>query len=163
MQTCFRQYPEIYGSELDTDEEDDMTADAGQLHAADSASLESTSEPSSSEPSTQKEKVGAAAPKKPSQPSADAGARQQRAQAATEQVQRDHGDADKQPTGAANTKPKAGPGDEKPQDKQAKADTEQGKSGSGPLSESDDLVPKAWHDETAANDKVRNKAVDEKN
>ncbi|KAF2750053.1 hypothetical protein M011DRAFT_228880 [Sporormia fimetaria CBS 119925] len=27
MQDCFRQYPEIYGSELDTDDEDDVTAD----------------------------------------------------------------------------------------------------------------------------------------
>ena len=28
MQNCFRQYPEIYGSEIDADDEDDMTADA---------------------------------------------------------------------------------------------------------------------------------------
>lgn len=28
MQNCFRQYPEIYGSEIDNDDEDDMTADA---------------------------------------------------------------------------------------------------------------------------------------
>ncbi|KZM21541.1 Oxidoreductase [Ascochyta rabiei] len=28
MQNCFRQYPEIYGSEIDTDDDDDMTADA---------------------------------------------------------------------------------------------------------------------------------------
>lgn len=28
MQNCFRQYPEIYGSEIDNDDDDDMTADA---------------------------------------------------------------------------------------------------------------------------------------
>lgn len=28
MQNCFRQYPEIYGNEIDADDEDDMTADA---------------------------------------------------------------------------------------------------------------------------------------
>jgi intermembrane space import and assembly protein 40 len=28
MQNCFRQYPEVYGSEIDADDDDDMTADA---------------------------------------------------------------------------------------------------------------------------------------
>lgn len=42
MQNCFRQYPEIYGNEIDADDEDDMTADA----AADvSTPNDSTSQP----------------------------------------------------------------------------------------------------------------------
>ncbi|KAF2998867.1 Oxidoreductase [Curvularia kusanoi] len=44
MQNCFRQYPEIYGSEIDTDDDDDMTADAAADVAtpASSASQENT-------------------------------------------------------------------------------------------------------------------------
>ena len=45
MQNCFRQYPEIYGSEIDNDDEDDMTADA----AADVSTPASSSTPERSE------------------------------------------------------------------------------------------------------------------
>lgn len=39
MQGCFRQYPEIYGSEIDTDDDDDdMTADAAADVAVPSSS-----------------------------------------------------------------------------------------------------------------------------
>ncbi|KAF2870848.1 hypothetical protein BDV95DRAFT_574741 [Massariosphaeria phaeospora] len=38
MQTCFREYPEVYGSELEGDEEDDMTTDEADIAPEDSAS-----------------------------------------------------------------------------------------------------------------------------
>ncbi|KAF2658185.1 hypothetical protein K491DRAFT_690335, partial [Lophiostoma macrostomum CBS 122681] len=110
MQNCFREYPEVYGSELDAgDEEDDMTADRDQPAVADSAST-STSTSASSQPQSQtsdptslsspqaqspKEKVGAAKAKQPGTPSPDAKGRQERAKAATTQVAQDYGDAEK--------------------------------------------------------------------
>ncbi|KAG9198562.1 Oxidoreductase [Epicoccum nigrum] len=42
MQNCFRQYPEIYGSEIDTDDDDDMTADAAADVSAPAAGRENT-------------------------------------------------------------------------------------------------------------------------
>lgn len=49
MQGCFRQYPEIYGSEIDTDDDDDdMTADA----AADVSVPKDSSSTSSPNPAT---------------------------------------------------------------------------------------------------------------
>lgn len=42
MQNCFRQYPEIYGSEIDTDDDDDMTADAAADVSTPAADRENT-------------------------------------------------------------------------------------------------------------------------
>lgn len=106
MQTCFRQYPEIYGTELDTDEDDDVTAEPGQPLTADAASKPTPSEPSAD--------AGAvpAARNELSEPASDAPT--EGAKAATEQVRKEH----------------------------------------PPLNESDDVIPKVWHDERAANEKA---------
>jgi intermembrane space import and assembly protein 40 len=45
MQNCFRQYPEIYGSEIDTDDDDDMTADAAADVSTPAAGRENTASP----------------------------------------------------------------------------------------------------------------------
>jgi len=57
MQGCFRQYPEIYGSEIDTDDDDDMTADA----AADVA-VPASDAPAAKEPVAKEQKTKSVAP-----------------------------------------------------------------------------------------------------
>ncbi|KAF2122367.1 mitochondrial intermembrane space import and assembly protein 40 [Lophiotrema nucula] len=105
MQSCFRQYPEIYGAELEPDEDDDVTADRDQPSFADDSqpkTPESAPVAAEAHPSGQEtaHKVS-----KPSQPTLE---QQERAKKATEQVQAEHGHE--------------------------------------PVSESDDIVPKASHD-----------------
>lgn len=134
MQNCFREYPEVYGSELETEDEDDMTSeDQEQLDAPITASDR---------------------PSESSQQSHDREARQQRAKEATEQVRQDHGDAEKQYVGPASSDKslKSDSGNEGKKQR-AKAAAQQVKKEHEPLSESDEVVPKAWHDETAANAK----------
>jgi intermembrane space import and assembly protein 40 len=46
MQNCFREYPEIYGAELEPDEEDDVTADDVPAEAVSAA--ETTARPTES-------------------------------------------------------------------------------------------------------------------
>lgn len=97
MQNCFREHPDIYGSELDEDEAPEGEALPSETSASSSGELES----SSSAPASKGEKVG------------DEGAHPIEAQGKTERAQ-----------AAA---------------KQVKADHE-------PTSESEEMVPKAWHD-----------------
>ena len=52
MQNCFREYPEIYGAELEPDEEEDGTADRDQPGFA-----ENQSEPEARSPTTPKKAV----------------------------------------------------------------------------------------------------------
>jgi mitochondrial intermembrane space import and assembly protein 40 len=157
MQNCFRQYPEIYGAELDTDDEDDVTADQDQLHiAADSDSSKLNLQPGPSDPSHETEKVDPAEPKESrGPPSDDRAARVQRAQEATEQVREDHGDAEKKYVGMAKDDGKSKQESPNPESETGRAKPlEQLTSDHSPHSESDSLVPKAAHDETAANKKA---------
>ncbi|KAJ4364635.1 Oxidoreductase [Neocucurbitaria cava] len=126
MQNCFRQYPEVYGSELDSDadDEDDMTADV----ATPSEPRPSDSTASSSSPNTQ------SAAKTPSS------------------QRTDHATAAKaKQSGEPSSKPRSSPTDSKldlvpenyKQDAEAKSP--------GPASESAGLVPKAAFDTREAN------------
>jgi intermembrane space import and assembly protein 40 len=119
MQNCFRQYPEIYGSELDADDEEEGAAD---MLASESAN-------------SQDDREG----------------RQERAQVATEQVSQQHADAEKHYIGPATTKDTESDVEAKRQ--RSKAATEQVKRNHGqpPLSESDEAIPKQWHDASDAN------------
>lgn len=110
MQDCFREHPEIYGSEL---EDDDAPADEGAptpapapppdsgdglIPAAATSAIPESQPPPSSSPDLSASAAG----------TSDT----ERAQAAKQQVERDHG---------------------------------------SPISESDEMVPKAAHDATSAN------------
>jgi intermembrane space import and assembly protein 40 len=134
MQNCFRQYPEIYGSELDTDEEldENAMADRPQTDASESSS-----------------------PNDSGRPAENKSTREQRAQSATEQVEQDHGDAEKHYIGSA-VEPKS----EKSQSRSDNASVkEHAKSAAGhvkkgiydAVSEEEEVVPKAAFDATAAN------------
>ena len=161
MQNCFREYPEHYGAELEGDEEDDVTADRDQPALADGASQTTGSTPTSSDPTglsspqaqAHTEKVGAAAPKQPGSQSPDAHARQDRAKAAAEQVEQDFGDNEKVKSGPAESSQESKKKGEKTNDtERAEAATnKQHKE----RSESEDLVPRAWHSATEDNDKVQ--------
>ncbi|KAK3061809.1 hypothetical protein LTS18_005386 [Coniosporium uncinatum] len=119
MQDCFREHPEIYGAELEDDEEvaaaeaADATGEAAPIPANATASLDndaSNAAPSSSASASRdpadssREKVAHNKPLNP--PPADKPEKQARAQQATVQVKKEH----------------------------------------ETTSESDDLVPKSWHD-----------------
>ena len=141
MQNCFRQYPEVYGSELESDaadDEDDLIADAA-MPTPDSTP--------SSRATTSAETPSRSAPSKPSPES----------------------DKQKQPIERSSTlnspekvtehRPELGlvPGNYKPD---AKSDTGRANQASSqvknqePVSESEDLVPKAAHDAGDENTKV---------
>lgn len=79
MQDCFREYPEIYGSEIEDDEAASAEEDAA---AAGSQQLDSTPSKDASESDHPK-------------------AKEERAQGATEQVKQQHSDAEKQYSGDA--------------------------------------------------------------
>lgn len=79
MQNCFRQYPEIYGSELEPDDEDDVTSDPQQQPlAATDASAQLT------------ETVGAAAPQESAKSESEGEGPAQLAKAAAEQVKQEY-------------------------------------------------------------------------
>ncbi|ORY07402.1 hypothetical protein BCR34DRAFT_570680 [Clohesyomyces aquaticus] len=98
MQNCFREYPEIYGSELDIDEEDDVTQDGEQPQPAlaRDGAAESTSTPeamdssSSSAPQPRPDKVAEQKPGQTPPPPSEREAKKERADAATEQVKKEH-------------------------------------------------------------------------
>lgn len=94
MQTCFREHPDIYGSELDEDEL------AGEIEGEQAAA---GAEATSASPSATKGEKVSDGPDHP----AEVQGKRERAQAATQQVKADHGEH---------------------------------------TSESDAVVPKAWHD-----------------
>lgn len=136
MQNCFRQYPEVYGSELDSDadDSDDMTADVAtpsEPHPSDSAPSSSTTQSTATTPSSQ---------------------------------QTDHATAAKaKQSGEPSSKPRSSPSpssmtadgkfdlvpDNYKQDAEAKSP--------GPASESAGLVPKAAFDTREANAQVEEK------
>ena len=112
MQNCFREFPEVYGAELDDEEEEGNAADGGLAAEGEAVTVTARS---AAEPIPAA--ATSAAPEShtpPAAPSAgsDETERTERAKAAKEQVERDH---------------------------------------AGPMSESDELVPKAAHDATSAN------------
>ena len=116
MQNCFRQYPEIYGSEIDTDDDaDDMTADAAA--AADvstpAAATSATDAPVATEPMKKESKSKSVAP-------ASSGPHS--------------------PEKVAENRRELGlvPENYRPEEKEVKSKE--------PVSESESLVPKAAHD-----------------
>jgi mitochondrial intermembrane space import and assembly protein 40 len=118
MQNCFREYPEIYGSELETDdEEEDAIADHDQPGLAE----HSPSQEQAGTPTPELVSKSRPAPEKVTEqpaPHEDVVQQRERASAAIAQVKQEQGE---------------------------------------PLSESDEVVPKAWHDGTQANMQVREK------
>lgn len=117
MQDCFRQHPDIYGSELEEDQDQDQEPESDAPTPAPDAPIP-TSSPLTASPDQQPIPLSATSatsePQSPlssSTPDASAGASDtERARAAKQQVESDHG--------------------------------------SEPISESDNLVPKAAHDAT---------------
>jgi intermembrane space import and assembly protein 40 len=81
MQNCFRQYPEVYGSELEPEDEDDVASDPQQQPLA---AADATAQPT--------ENVDAATPQEFSVAESEHEARAQRAKAATEQVKQEFGE-----------------------------------------------------------------------
>ncbi|OCK84291.1 mitochondrial intermembrane space import and assembly protein 40 [Lepidopterella palustris CBS 459.81] len=107
MQDCFRLHPDIYGGELE--DEDDITAEEGDSTAA-TASIQDSTDPEDSPSQFRAEKVADHKPHLEPGPEHEIKAKQERAQTATEQVKREH----------------------------------------EPHSESEEVVPKAWHDRSSS-------------
>jgi intermembrane space import and assembly protein 40 len=137
MQNCFRQYPEIYGSEIDNDDDDDMAADA----AADvSTPASASSEPA--QPAQSGEKNTAS----PS-PATDARSNAE-APVAKEPVKKESKTKSVAPASSGphsadkveQNRRELGlvPENYRPEEKEVKAQSE--------TSESESLVPKAAHD-----------------
>lgn len=104
MQNCFREHPEIYGSELDEDETEEALNEGAVPVSAETDQPEASSPPTLGENNPKGEKVaGKNSPE-------EAKAKTERATAARDQVKSDH----------------------------------------GAQSESDAMVPKAWHDSSDA-------------
>lgn len=108
MQNCFREHPDVYGAELEPDEEmpeaDGQPAPAQQPSQA--ASPDTSAAPSPSQAAASTPHEGGEKVAKTSEPNDVAAEKRERAVAASEQVKRDHKE----------------------------------------LSETDEVVPKAWHD-----------------
>ncbi|KAF2193268.1 hypothetical protein K469DRAFT_619959, partial [Zopfia rhizophila CBS 207.26] len=93
MQNCFRQYPEIYGSELESDDdEDDVTADDGEPAIAQDIPTKSVtvSAPSSSPAQSNPDKVAEYKPEHPPSSEPELQSKKEHANAATEQVKKHH-------------------------------------------------------------------------
>lgn len=91
MQTCFREYPDIYGSELEGEDDGD---DDSPLDEASPPPIEPTegSLPAAATSATPEPQSPPS--RSPNQSSSDASTSDaERARAATQQVERDHGDA----------------------------------------------------------------------
>jgi len=87
MQNCFREYPEIYGAELQEEDEDALGEDSEGLAPVEATNATASETSSSTESTSEKpEKVADSA----SSTSPEKHERQERAKAATEQVNRDH-------------------------------------------------------------------------
>ncbi|KAF2262180.1 hypothetical protein CC78DRAFT_618800 [Lojkania enalia] len=82
MQNCFRQHPEVYGAELESDEEDDEIVDQSEPGYADATP---PGDPPTSIEGPSTEKVSQKAT-----PASEKGAARVRAKAATEQVKQEH-------------------------------------------------------------------------
>ena len=134
MQNCFREYPEIYGAEIDNEDEEDMSAEGA---AAVPAAAQPDSAPYEDHPK----------------------AKEERAQKATEQVKQQHGDAAKHSDEGIAPTPAhidSNNGGEKTHES-ARAKHEQVKKEYSPLAESGEVIPKAAYDQTAANREVERK------
>ncbi|KAF2472882.1 uncharacterized protein BDR25DRAFT_283460 [Lindgomyces ingoldianus] len=91
MQNCFRQYPEIYGSELEGDDEDDVTEDGQPAVAHETASeLTPGSAPSSPPAPPKPDEVATQIQGQPLSPTAELESKKQHARAATEQAKMEH-------------------------------------------------------------------------
>jgi mitochondrial intermembrane space import and assembly protein 40 len=111
MQDCFRQYPDVYGAELEDDDDEEMAEGAAPQETA-------------------------------QQPTAHATEGEQAASPAPAKVE----DADNRPAKVSDRKPSQEASPDSSTVGNAKAATEQVKSHNEPLSEADEVIPKAWHD-----------------
>jgi intermembrane space import and assembly protein 40 len=84
MQNCFREYPEIYGAELQEDEEDAAVDESGNAIHAETAPSSASEEQPPTQPHAEK-----VADREPA-PETERQEKTERAQKATAQVQRDH-------------------------------------------------------------------------
>lgn len=134
MQNCFRQYPEVYGSEIDTDNDDDMTADA----AADvSTPSDATSQPALSG------EANTSSPSPATDATSNAEAPVAKEPVKKEQKKKSVAPASSGPHSAekvAENRRELGlvPENYRPEEKEVKEQE--------PVSESESLVPKAAHD-----------------
>lgn len=132
MQNCFRQYPEVYGSEIDTDDDDDMTADAA-------ADVSTPSSPSSTDSPALSSKKNTNSPS----PASNADAPLAKEPVKKESQSKSVVPASSGPHSAdkvAENRRELGlvPENYRPEEKEVKSQE--------PVSESESLVPKAAHD-----------------
>lgn len=134
MQNCFRQYPEVYGSEIDTDDDDDMTADA----AADvSTPSDTTPQPAlSGETNTSSPNPAANATSNAEAPVAKEPVKKEQKKKSVAPASAGPHSAEK----VAENRRELGlvPENYRPEEKEVKKQE--------PVSESESLVPKAAHD-----------------
>lgn len=108
MQNCFREHPDVYGGELDDEEEG---AEGTKVEQEEGRPVSVASDPAPQSARVEAETASSSAPASGVDPAAKEGEKR-RVKEATEQVR-----------------------------------------GEGAMDESDDMVPKAWHDTTNANEK----------
>lgn len=132
MQNCFRQYPEVYGSEIDTDDDDDMTADA----ATDVSTPSSAPTTSSPSPATSATTSATTSSTSSPTPNADAPAKKDSPTKSVAPASSGPHSAEK----VAENRRELGlvPENYRPEEKEVKKQE--------PVSESESLVPKAAHD-----------------
>ncbi|KAJ9657547.1 Oxidoreductase [Coniosporium apollinis] len=94
MQDCFRQHPDIYGSELDDDDDDEEPNEASAPHgegvAATSSDAERSSPPNPPPQHERAEKVADVKPHHQPEPQHEQQQKQERAKSAAQQVSQDH-------------------------------------------------------------------------
>ena len=90
MQDCFRQHPDVYGAELEDDENEPRPGDAASPVTLEPSGSEGSSPPSLADmdsPDVKAEKVSGSTPDRPEVVQG----KRERAQAATQQVAAEHG------------------------------------------------------------------------
>ncbi|XPT01161.1 Oxidoreductase [Ascochyta lentis] len=136
MQNCFRQYPEIYGSEIDSDSDDDMTADAAADVSTPDVSTPDVSTPDVSTPSDSTPQPALSSERSPSPVQIEPKSKSESKNKSIAPAPSGPHSADK----VADNRRELGlvPEHYRPEEKQVKKQE--------PVSESESLVPKAAHD-----------------
>jgi len=158
MQNCFRKYPEVYGSELDSDadDEDDMTAGAATHAPAHSESTptaaysDSTPAPSSKPATSSKPAQNKSAPQAAPSKSPPESAPADKGKLSLERSSQPSSSQDRPGLGLVPDNYKPDAKSDTGRANQAAAQTKSQE----PTSESEQLVPKAAHDAGDANTEV---------
>jgi intermembrane space import and assembly protein 40 len=157
MQNCFRKYPEIYGSELDSDadDEDELNADAADPSHAATDSTSSKEHSSSSNESVTSQIPSAATSANPTSTTPSANASSKAPQSRRAEKGTHYSEPSSQPprTSELNLVPKEYKPDGNSSTEHASHAAQHAKS-QEPVSESESLVPKAAFDAGDENTKV---------